>query len=98
LQVDNRRKLMELFRCLEELLSNAMQHAHATHVLIRGRSDDLRLVLQVEDNGCGFPQSQANGRGLRNVQARVLALQGTVAFNSGEQGRGTKVELSVPRI
>jgi signal transduction histidine kinase len=98
LQVDNRRKLMELFRCLEELLSNAMQHAHATHVLVRGRSDDLRLVLQVEDNGCGFPQSQANGRGLRNVQARVLALQGTVAFNSGEQGRGTKVELSVPRI
>ncbi|HTD28962.1 MAG TPA: ATP-binding protein, partial [Xanthomonadaceae bacterium] len=98
LQVNNRRKLMELFRCLEELLSNVVQHARASHILVFGKSDDAQLVLSVEDNGCGFPRDHANGRGLRNVQTRMQMLEGRVAFDVGAQGRGSRIELSVPRI
>ena len=97
-QVNNRRKLMELFRCLEELLSNVVQHARATRVTVFGRSSDTQLLLTVEDNGCGFPASRVNGRGLRNVQTRIRMLEGRVSFDAGTQGQGSRVELFVPRI
>jgi signal transduction histidine kinase len=98
LQIDNRRKLMELFRCLEELLSNVVQHAHATEVLILGRSNDAQLILSVQDNGRGFSEAQANGRGLRNVRMRLQMLEGSVTFHPGDHQRGSRIELSVPRI
>lgn len=98
LQVNNRRKLMELFRCLEELLSNVVHHAHATQVTVTGRSDDQMISLQIQDNGCGLPQAHTHGRGLRNVAIRMQILHGSVSFGKNNDETGTRVELLLPRI
>jgi signal transduction histidine kinase len=97
LQVNDRRRLMEVFRCLEELLSNVVQHARAKRVVVAGRSSNAMIVLHVEDDGCGLSQQQAKGRGLRNVHTRVQMLLGTVVIDAGEMG-GTRVELTLPLI
>lgn len=98
MRVRNRRKLMELFRCLEELLSNVIQHSVASHVLISAHSNGGMLVVRIEDDGRGMSAGAIHGCGLRNVQTRMRMLGGTVAFGQGAEGRGTRVEMILPRI
>ena len=98
MRVRDRRKLMELFRCLEELLSNTIQHSTANRVLISAHSDAGMLVVRIEDDGSGMSAGAIPGCGLRNVQTRMRMLGGTVAFEHGAEGRGTRVEMILPRI
>ncbi|MEO5558832.1 MAG: ATP-binding protein, partial [Dokdonella sp.] len=98
LQVNSRRKLVELFRCVEELLSNVIQHAEASEVRVFAYSDDSMIVLRVEDNGRGIPVEPQQGRGLRNLQTRIQALNGELGLGPREEGGGTRVELRLPRF
>ncbi|MEO7062395.1 MAG: ATP-binding protein [Dokdonella sp.] len=98
LQVNRRRKLVELFRCVEELLSNVMQHAKAMEVKISVLPNEAWLVLRIEDDGCGIGERELRGRGLRNVQIRMQGLNGSVVFGTRSAGYGTSVELRIPRF
>lgn len=98
IQVTSRRRLAEVFRCVEELLSNVIQHAQASEVRIIARRDQGDLVLAVEDDGCGLVQPPRSGRGLRNLQARMRALGGSFSITPRADGPGTSAMLRVARI
>ena len=98
LQVGSRRKLTELFRCTEELLSNVIQHAGAREVSIATHVDSSKIVLVVEDDGGGLRQPLRKGRGLRNLRLRMESLDGAFAIAARDDGPGTRAELRLPRI
>ncbi len=98
LQVGSRRKLTELFRCTEELLSNVIQHAGAHEVSITTRVDSSGIVLVVEDDGSGLREPPGPGRGLRNLRLRMESLDGTFAIAARGDRPGTRAELRLPRI
>lgn len=84
-----------LYRFVQELLKNIVQHAEAQRVLVQLNRDEGERVfsLMVEDDGKGFEQSKAtDGIGLSNMKARINALKGTFSVQS-EQGKGTIVYM-----
>jgi signal transduction histidine kinase len=82
---------------LEETLSNAIQHARAHRIRVALRQASDELVLEVEDDGIGFPVNRDSQEtsGLPLMRARTGALAGSLAIRS-EPDAGTLVALHVP--
>jgi signal transduction histidine kinase len=84
-----------LFRIVQELLNNAIKHAHASQIIVQLLRDENRVHLTVEDNGHGFDIQKlqtAPGIGWLNIKSRVDYLGGTLQLKS-EPGKGTAVEV-----
>ena len=82
---------LNVYRIVQELLKNVMQHANASHVFVQLLSAENILTVTVEDNGVGFNTNEVkNGLGLLNLRTRVSSLDGNFALES-EPGKGTSV-------
>ena len=76
-----------------EGLANAHKHAGASSVVVRARTDDETLVVEVLDDGVGGADEE--GSGLRGLADRVEALGGTLALES-PAGGGTRLLARIP--
>ncbi|UOQ52783.1 tetratricopeptide repeat-containing sensor histidine kinase [Hymenobacter cellulosivorans] len=86
---------VELYRIVQELLTNALRYARASQILVQLMRHDDELHLVVEDDGQGFDMhTNKLGVGLRSVQARAHYLGGTLQVQS-EPGQGTSVSLEL---
>ncbi|MES2702720.1 MAG: tetratricopeptide repeat protein [Bacteroidota bacterium] len=82
---------LNIYRIVQELLKNVVQHAHATSALVQLMMHEHSLTVTVEDNGRGYDTGETNGGiGLHNLQTRVRNLEGTYTIES-EHNRGTSV-------
>lgn len=74
-----------LFRIVQESLTNALKHGNPSTIDIRiniaGDKDEI-IEFSISDNGKGNPLFK-KGTGLSNMEKRVKALNGNIAFNSG---------------
>jgi PAS domain S-box-containing protein len=90
----------ELYRIMQEALTNVAKHAHASHVsvILERRSDVVRLII--EDDGIGFNvvRSDAGGGGpcgLVGMRERAALLGGTLDIESSATG-GTTLITRIP--
>lgn len=82
-----------LYRIAQELTTNVVKHAEATHLLLQFIRHAGELTLIAEDNGKGFDVAKARmkkGMGLSSIESRVKFLQGTIEWDS-VLGEGTVV-------
>lgn len=89
---------MQLFRIVQEVLSNARKHSGARSVAVTVAADDDKLSLWIADDGCGFePGAAGNGHhlGLRTMTERAAELGGSLHIESAP-GAGTRVGVEVP--
>jgi signal transduction histidine kinase len=86
-----------LYRIVQESLSNVLKHSGAARVHVRLERDVREVLLCVEDDGCGFQPETVNGAGLglRNITERVHILGGTLRVAS-RPGEGTSVCVAIP--
>lgn len=87
-----------VYRMLQEMLSNVVKHAQATHVDIILDVDEDQVALTVRDNGIGLSpenRDRPNAYGLRGLQERAAFLGGAVSFSTGRSG-GTVVAVQLP--
>ncbi len=85
-----------LYRVIQELMSNILKHAKASTVTIQISRIEDELNVTVEDDGQGFdPAAVKSGMGLKNIEARVRGINGSVFFDTGK-GNGTSVLIEVP--
>jgi PAS domain S-box-containing protein len=87
-----------IFRTLQESLTNAAKHAHATQVEATLERGGDGITLTVMDNGRGFETADARrpgSFGLIGLRERAYLLGGSVSVES-QPGRGTRVELRLP--
>jgi len=87
-----------LFRIFQELLTNVARHANATRVNAKLSDGEAAIALCVEDNGRGITSNEIESPrslGFLGLRERVLAFGGTIDVN-GEQGRGTRVSVTIP--
>ena len=76
-----------LYRLTQEALHNVYKHARATHVSVLLERRDHRIVLVVEDNGCGFaiddvsPEPVAS-LGLVSMRERAALVGGELTIES----------------
>ena len=91
----------QLFRLIQEALTNVRKHAAAQEATVTLMSDGPgHLKVIIADDGRGFtPGSQQNGKarplGLTSMRERVEALGGTLEVSS-QPGSGTRVTATVP--
>ena len=90
----------QLFRIVQEALSNVRKHARAKRVGITLTASSVHLLLKIQDDGCGFdpdlPRDPKNVHvGLEIMKERVAGLKGLLRLESAP-GQGTSLHVSVP--
>jgi PAS domain S-box-containing protein len=90
-----------LFRVLQEGLTNVHKHSGSSTAVVRLRRTPEKAVLELTDQGKGFPQAnpqnpdiRRHGVGLRGMDERLRQLRGELQVTSGP--RGTQLKASVP--
>ena len=84
------------FRIIQELLTNALRHAHAEAIQLTLLFAESKLLISVEDDGIGFdPTASYAGLGLRSVKNRVETLRGQLEFVPSGKG-GITVLITIP--
>ncbi|MCC6500940.1 MAG: GAF domain-containing protein [Anaerolineales bacterium] len=92
-------RVLTLFHICQEALANAAKHAKAKKVQIAIWVTDERVLMEITDDGKGFPMDSLNanlGHGLANMQTRARSAGGDVEISS-HVNEGTTVLAWVPR-
>jgi signal transduction histidine kinase len=90
-----------LYRVVQEALTNATKHAHASQVSIRVQRVSGALCCSIQDDGAGFDVRtvrsgrKPRGLGLIGMRERLNAIGGTLLIDSAP-GQGTKLLIRVP--
>lgn len=84
-----------IYRVIQELLINALQHAQATKVYFNLYFDAKQIHIAIEDNGKGMVQpTHSTGIGLANIQKRINLLGGKIEISTSADG--TSFFISIP--
>jgi signal transduction histidine kinase len=89
---------LQIFRIIQEALSNARRHAAARTVQVIFQAMDCSVCVKIQDDGCGFDVGQPtrpNGFGLDFMRERAERLGGDLQIQS-KPGLGTCVIVEVP--
>lgn len=87
---------MEIYKIIQELMTNTLKHAKASSVEIHLSLIDNELSLLFEDNGVGFDTvNNTDGIGFENIKNRINELSGTLHIDS-VLNRGTVVSIEIP--
>jgi len=86
----------ELYRIVQECLTNCLKHSLASRVTVRMHEDGVHHVLTVSDDGRGLRDGASMGLGLQTIRERSQLLGGRCTIGPGPRG-GTSIEVSIPR-
>jgi len=92
------------YRVAMEAIDNAVSHAEASHVSVILMQHQNKVILLVEDNGCGFNLSAIRSdmdhcRGLIEMKERMTVLGGSLRIESAiKNGTTVRAELQVDAI
>jgi signal transduction histidine kinase len=88
-----------LLRISQEALTNIARHSQASQAVLSLRVDEKHVHLTIEDDGIGIVSKETAKRsrshGLKIMQERVEALQGTLHVRSAPD-KGTTIEAAIP--
>ncbi len=89
---------IQLFRVVQECLTNIIRHAQATqaHITMAINPETNRLHLKIIDNGQGCDREPINhGFGLLSMKERIKSLGGQLTYHSVPQ-QGLSIIASIP--
>ena len=94
----NKAAALSVYRIVQELCSNCLKYAAAGEVVFTAQEDTDHIHISYKDNGKGADLGQNTGKkgiGLKNIESRVLLLNGTVQFIS-QPGNGFICNITIP--
>lgn len=89
---------MNLYRIVQEALTNVARHAQARHVQIKFQSSRAGLGVMIHDDGKGFHHgisAPSSHLGIEGMRQRAAHLGGTLQIISPPDG-GTELHLQIP--
>ena len=85
-----------LYRIVQEGLTNAVRHGHATSISVMVRREENSLKVSIRDNGIGS-QNVKTGFGLDYMRERIEMLKGSLSYGNREDGcLGFYLEAVIP--
>jgi signal transduction histidine kinase len=95
--VNNADIAINLYRIVQEAITNAIKHGKADTVLICLRANQERLTLSIRDNGVGLKADYAKtkGMGLRIMKYRASVIGASLDINANTEGPGMRVTCSL---
>ena len=91
------RDVLQIFRILQEAVTNAIKHSGGDRIDISITPDDdpdTALKISVADNGSGILASNERGRGLGNMQSRAEDIGAIIDISGGKEGTSVTLLLS----
>lgn len=90
----------DIFRILQELLTNIGRHARATRVQVSLLHTPRRLTLRVSDNGIGITENAQNNRafGLLGIRERTRRHGGQTSLTTGPTGTSWCIFFPWPTV
>ena len=87
---------VQIYRIIQEFLSNVIKHAKASNMLIHIRDTETSLALILSDNGVGFDNSiLKKGMGLKNIDSRIKSINAFSKWKS-KKGNGSRLIIILP--
>lgn len=85
------------FRIAQEAVNNAVKHAQAKTIIIRLRTNDAGLLLEISDDGKGMPATPNpdRGMGLQVMKHRAGVIGAQLEVRS-QSGKGVTVTCALP--
>lgn len=85
---------VSFYRIAQECLNNIVKHSRATEATIFFSCQPQQVVLQIQDNGCGFDDrtKKINSLGLRIIQERAKMIGASVTIDS-QPGEGSQIKV-----
>ncbi|WP_066196155.1 sensor histidine kinase [Gracilibacillus timonensis] len=96
---EHHQKSRVIYRLVEELLNNAMQHADAKHVTVHVWQTAADVYLDYLDDGKGFDDKEAlqeGGTGLNSFVNRVESVDGSMELKTDTR-RAVQILITIPR-
>ena len=86
-----------LYRITQEFVSNTFKYAEAENLFIKISTNNNTLYFSLSDNGIGFDitEKTKNGIGIKNMEQRTKAIDGTLTIESFK-GKGTTLTIAIP--
>ncbi len=85
-----------LYRIVQEALTNITKHSQATRVNLSLIEIESKILLTIQDNGCGFEiGNNTTGFGLQGMKERTAALGGTFKIDS-IPAQGCQINVVIP--
>jgi two-component system sensor histidine kinase UhpB len=83
-----------IYRVIQEAVTNVLRHARANAMHVTADVSSREVIVEISDDGIGFPADRIFGRGLTGMLERARALSGTLELLR-EEGR-TCVRCRLP--
>jgi signal transduction histidine kinase len=80
---------------MQEALTNALKHGHATSITIICWMTDTHLIMSIANNGEGINTPIVKGIGISSIEDFAGQKDGTITIQSGSYG--FKISVSIPR-
>jgi len=91
-------KCINLYRIVQEALTNVAKHASAGSVEITLSGNEQEVCLSIRDNGCGFDVAGTpRGMGIAGMEERIRALGGSFHLTSANT-IGTDIQARVETL
>ncbi len=88
---------LQLYRIIQEALSNVIKYADAIAAKITIYENDTVLFIEIKDNGKGFNVNElltnSKSFGLHNIIERSRAIGGTAIITSDKKGTIITIEI-----
>jgi two-component system sensor histidine kinase DesK len=93
-----------LAMCLRESVTNVVKHSKAKRCTLELTEEPGQIIMTIRDDGIGIckeddaSDSSSSGHGLLGMKERLDLIDGKLHFQSGNDGSGTQLIITVPRI
>ena len=84
-----------VYRVAQEALTNVARHAGAQRAWVRLELSSGRPLLEIDDDGDGFPRKGTEGGGVRGMRERAVLIGATLRLGASPLG-GARVTLELP--
>ena len=91
---------LQVYRVVQEALTNVARHSKATECIISVREENNRIIMFISDDGIGLgdkkpsQKSDTGGFGLRGMELRIAIVGGDFRVRWDEDG--TEIRLEIP--
>ncbi|MGA9637082.1 tetratricopeptide repeat-containing sensor histidine kinase [Flavobacterium sp.] len=89
-------KQIEIYRIIQELLTNMKKHSKASIVIIGFEVLEKLIQIKYTDNGIGFNPKNIPKNGLTNVENRINSINGSISFDS-QINKGLQTTIQFPK-
>lgn len=92
----SQQQCLHLYRISIEAINNILKHAHCNRFELVLKAINNKLILTIEDNGCGFDFSQASSHGhigMLSIKQRASILESEVTWQASRFSTGTCLKI-----